>query len=129
MSIYSWSQASIATMDHLPQHKMGAVAHQHPIIAAGPGLRKITAKIQITILKKIMDQMPDARYFEVEFKDGMVVLRPLKTYSTSLEAIRSKIQELGLKPDCVKEAINWSTTAESRSFLQPTSSPTWSHSS
>jgi hypothetical protein len=77
-----------------------------------------------------MDQMPDARYFEVEFKDGMVVFRPLKTYSTSLEAIRSKIQELGLKPDCVKEAINWRRpTAESRSFLQPTSSPTWSHSS
>jgi len=51
--------------------------------------------------------MPDARYFEVEFKDGIVVLGPLKTYATSLEAIRSKIQELGLKPDCVKEAINW----------------------
>jgi hypothetical protein len=70
-------------------------------------LAKITAKNQITIPKKIMDQIPDARYFEVEFKDGIVVLRPLKTYSSSLEAIRSKIQELGLNPDCVKEAIKW----------------------
>jgi bifunctional DNA-binding transcriptional regulator/antitoxin component of YhaV-PrlF toxin-antitoxin module len=68
-------------------------------------LAKITSKNQITIPKKIMDQIPDARYFEVEFKDGIVVLRPLKTYSTSLEAIRSKIQGLGLNPDCVKEAI------------------------
>lgn len=71
-------------------------------------LAKITAKNQVTIPKKIMDQIPDARYFEVEFKDGTVVLRPLKTYSTSLEAIRSKIQGLGLNPDCVKEAIKWS---------------------
>jgi bifunctional DNA-binding transcriptional regulator/antitoxin component of YhaV-PrlF toxin-antitoxin module len=71
-------------------------------------LAKITAKNQITIPKKIMDQIPDARYFEVEFNNGIVVLRPLKTYSTSLDAIRSKIQKLGLNPDCVKEAINWS---------------------
>lgn len=70
-------------------------------------LAKITSKNQITIPKKIMDRIPDARYFEVEFKDGAVVLKPLKTYSTSLDAIRSKIQELGLNPDCVKEAINW----------------------
>jgi bifunctional DNA-binding transcriptional regulator/antitoxin component of YhaV-PrlF toxin-antitoxin module len=70
-------------------------------------LAKITSKNQITIPKKIMDQIPDARYFEVLFKDGTVVLKPLKTYSTNLEAIRSKIQELGLNPDCVKEAIKW----------------------
>jgi bifunctional DNA-binding transcriptional regulator/antitoxin component of YhaV-PrlF toxin-antitoxin module len=70
-------------------------------------LTKITSKNQITIPKKIMDQIPEARYFEVEFKRGVVVLRPLKTYSTSLEAIRSKIQDLGLGPDCVREAIKW----------------------
>jgi bifunctional DNA-binding transcriptional regulator/antitoxin component of YhaV-PrlF toxin-antitoxin module len=70
-------------------------------------LAKITSKNQITIPKKIMDQIPDARYFEVEFKRGVVVLRPLKTYSTSLEAIRSKIQDHGLGPDCVREAIKW----------------------
>jgi bifunctional DNA-binding transcriptional regulator/antitoxin component of YhaV-PrlF toxin-antitoxin module len=70
-------------------------------------LTKITSKNQITIPKKIMDQIPEARYFEVEFKRGVVVLRPLKIYSTSLEAIRSKIQDLGLGPDCVREAIKW----------------------
>lgn len=51
--------------------------------------------------------MPDARYFEVEFKEGIVVLRPIKPYTTNLKAIRSKIQELGLKPDGVKETFNW----------------------
>jgi bifunctional DNA-binding transcriptional regulator/antitoxin component of YhaV-PrlF toxin-antitoxin module len=70
-------------------------------------LAKITSKNQITIPKKIMDQIPDTSCFEVEFKDGAVILRPLRTYSTSLEKIRSKIKTLDLKPDCVSEAIKW----------------------
>jgi bifunctional DNA-binding transcriptional regulator/antitoxin component of YhaV-PrlF toxin-antitoxin module len=70
-------------------------------------LAKITSKNQITIPKKIMDRIPETRYFEVDFKNGAVILRSLKTYSTDLEAIRSKIQGLGLNPHCVKEAIKW----------------------
>jgi len=57
-------------------------------------LAKITSKNQVTIPKKIMDQIPDTRYFEVELRDGAVVLKPLRTYSTSLEAIRSKVKDL-----------------------------------
>jgi len=70
-------------------------------------LAKLTSKNQITIPKKIMDQIPEVRYFEVELKDGAVILRPLRTYSTSLNAIRSKAKSLGLKPDCIREAIEW----------------------
>jgi bifunctional DNA-binding transcriptional regulator/antitoxin component of YhaV-PrlF toxin-antitoxin module len=70
-------------------------------------LAKITSKNQITIPKKIMDQIPETRYFEVELRDGEVVLRPLRTYSTSLAAIRSKVKNLDLGPDCVREAIEW----------------------
>jgi hypothetical protein len=51
-------------------------------------LTKITSKNQVTIPKKIMDQIPETRYFEVELQDGAVVLKPLRTYSTSLEAIQ-----------------------------------------
>jgi len=46
-------------------------------------LTKITSKNQVTIPKKIMDQIPETRYFEVELQDGAVVLKPLRTYSTS----------------------------------------------
>jgi bifunctional DNA-binding transcriptional regulator/antitoxin component of YhaV-PrlF toxin-antitoxin module len=70
-------------------------------------LAKLTSKNQITIPKKIMDQIPEARYFEVELREGAVILRPLRTYSTSLNAIRSKVKDLGLKPDSVREAIKW----------------------
>jgi len=70
-------------------------------------LAKMTSKNQITIPKKIVDQIPDAKYFEVELKDGLIVLKPLRLYETDLEKIRSKIKSLGLKPDSVREAVKW----------------------
>lgn len=70
-------------------------------------LAKMTSKNQITIPKKIVDQIPDAKYFEVELKDGLIVLKPLRLYETDLEKIRSKIKNLGLKPDSVREAVKW----------------------
>jgi bifunctional DNA-binding transcriptional regulator/antitoxin component of YhaV-PrlF toxin-antitoxin module len=70
-------------------------------------LSKMTSKNQITIPKKIIEQLPDVEYFKVELKDGVVMLRPLKTYDTSLEGIRTKVKKLGLQENTVKEAIEW----------------------
>ena len=70
-------------------------------------LAKMTSKHQITIPKKIIAQLPDVEYFEVELKDGVVMLKPLKTYDTSLERIRTTVKKLGLQENTVKEAIEW----------------------
>jgi bifunctional DNA-binding transcriptional regulator/antitoxin component of YhaV-PrlF toxin-antitoxin module len=70
-------------------------------------LAKMTAKNQITIPKKIIDKLPDIRYFDVELKDGLVLLKPLKVYDTNLDQIRSKMKTLGLDQNSVKEAIQW----------------------
>jgi len=70
-------------------------------------LAKITSKNQITIPKKIIDQIPETQYFDVELKEGVIMLRPLKIYGTDLEQIRSKIKKLGLKENAVAEAIEW----------------------
>ena len=70
-------------------------------------LAKMTSKNQITIPKKIVEQIPETKYFEVELKDGFVVLKPLRLYETDLDKIRSKIKGLGLKPDSVREALKW----------------------
>jgi bifunctional DNA-binding transcriptional regulator/antitoxin component of YhaV-PrlF toxin-antitoxin module len=70
-------------------------------------LAKLTSKNQITIPKRIIEQLQDVEYFEVELKDGIVMLKPLKVYDTSLEKIRSKIKKLGLKENSVSEAIEW----------------------
>ena len=70
-------------------------------------LAKMTSKNQITIPRKIIQQLPDVEYFEVELKDGIVMLKPLKVYDTSLEKIRAKVKKLGLRENTVKEAIRW----------------------
>ena len=43
-------------------------------------LAKLTAKNQITIPKKVVDQLPDVKYFDVQLKDGAVVLKPLSVW-------------------------------------------------
>ena len=70
-------------------------------------LTKLTSKNQITIPKKIMDRLPDVNYFEVDFENGLVLLKPLKLYDTDLEKIRAKVKKLGLKKKTVAEAIIW----------------------
>jgi bifunctional DNA-binding transcriptional regulator/antitoxin component of YhaV-PrlF toxin-antitoxin module len=70
-------------------------------------LAKMTTKNQITIPKKIIDKLPDIKYFDVELKDGLVLLKPLKVYDTNLDQIRSKMKTLGLDQNSVKEAIQW----------------------
>ncbi len=70
-------------------------------------LAKLTTKNQITIPKQIIDQIPETRYFDVKLDGDTVVMKPLTVYDTDLEQVRSKIKKLGLKPDCVAEAIKW----------------------
>ena len=70
-------------------------------------LAKLTTKNQITIPKNVIDQLPDVKYFDVELREGVVMLKPLRVYDTNLGQIRSRIKKLELKPDCVAEAIKW----------------------
>ena len=73
-------------------------------------LAKITSKNQITIPKKIMTQIPEVKYFDLELRDGIIFMKPLKLYDTNLDQIRSKIQTLGLEPNSVNEAIKWASS-------------------
>lgn len=70
-------------------------------------LAKITSKNQITIPKKIIEKMPGIKHFDIEFEDGVVIMKPIKFYDTNLDQIRAKIKKLGLKEDSVAEAIKW----------------------
>jgi bifunctional DNA-binding transcriptional regulator/antitoxin component of YhaV-PrlF toxin-antitoxin module len=70
-------------------------------------LAKLTAKNQITIPKKILSQLPDVEYFDVEINDGLVLLKPVKVIEADLQGIRAKIKKLGLSEDCVAEAVSW----------------------
>ena len=70
-------------------------------------LAKLTVKNQITIPKDVISRLPDVEYFDVSYKDGNVILKPLKVYETDLDGIRSKMKQLGISEKSVGEAIKW----------------------
>lgn len=70
-------------------------------------LAKITSKNQITIPKKIIEKIPDVKHFDIEFENGMILLKPIKVFDTNLDHIRSKIKKLAIKENSVSEAIQW----------------------
>ena len=70
-------------------------------------LAKKTSKNQITIPKKIVDKLPEVTYFDVEWKGGVIVLKPVRVYPSDLEQIRAKVKKLGISESTVEEAIKW----------------------
>ena len=52
---------------------------------------KMTSKNQITIPKKLMMELPEVQYFDIDLKDGILLLRPVQIYDTDLDQIRFKI--------------------------------------
>lgn len=76
-------------------------------------LAKITSKNQITIPKKIIEKIPGIKHFDMEFKDGIIIMKPIKFYDTNLDQIRAKVKKLGLKENSVAEAIKWAKSKKS----------------
>ena len=76
-------------------------------------LAKITSKNQITIPKKIIEKIPNVKYFDIELKDGIIIMKPIKFYDTNLDQIRAKIKKIGLKENSVAEAIKWAKSKKS----------------
>jgi translation initiation factor IF-1 len=76
-------------------------------------LAKKTSKNQITLPKKIVKELPHTDYFDVSFRDGAVVLRPvtMMDQNTRLETIRGKIRKLGLKREDIDNAIEWARSS------------------
>jgi len=70
-------------------------------------LAKLSSKNQITIPKKILSKLPDVKYFDVSYKDGVIVLTPVRVEPVKLDAIREKMKKLGLSENSVAEAIEW----------------------
>ncbi len=54
-------------------------------------LAKLTSKNQITIPKGIMAKLPDVQYFDVDYVDGKILLKPLEVHGTDLGEVRAKI--------------------------------------
>ena len=72
-------------------------------------LAKRTSKNQITIPKEIVAQAGEVEYYDVFYRDGEIVLKPVevRTRGEHLDRIRKKIDALGLKEDHIKSAVKW----------------------
>lgn len=72
-------------------------------------LAKKTSKNQVTLPKKILQDIPDTDYFDVSLQEGIVMLRPVTVgeHGNRLVAVRKKIRDLGIEPSDIERAIQW----------------------
>jgi len=68
-------------------------------------LAKRTTKNQLTLPKAVIAATGEADYYDVSTDNGRIILTPLRIQRA--DALRSKLAELGIKQDDVKNAIEW----------------------
>jgi bifunctional DNA-binding transcriptional regulator/antitoxin component of YhaV-PrlF toxin-antitoxin module len=68
-------------------------------------LAKMTSKNQITLPKKIADQFPGVRYFEIAKEGDRIVLHPVRPGLAS--EVRERLESLGVSEQDVADAVNW----------------------
>jgi hypothetical protein len=68
-------------------------------------LAKITSKNQLTLPKAVVSAVGAAEYFDVEVRQGQIVLTPVRIQRG--DAVRAKLAELGLGDADVAQAVQW----------------------
>ena len=68
-------------------------------------LAKLTTKNQLTLPKSITAAIGAAEYFEVEARDGQIILTPVRIQRG--DALRAKLAELDLGEADVVAAVAW----------------------
>ncbi|HNH36587.1 MAG TPA: AbrB/MazE/SpoVT family DNA-binding domain-containing protein [Rhodocyclaceae bacterium] len=68
-------------------------------------LAKMTSKNQLTLPKSVTSAVEAAEYFEVEARNGQIVLTPVRIQRG--DAVRAKLAELGLTERDVADAVQW----------------------
>lgn len=68
-------------------------------------LAKITAKNQLTLPKAITNAIGPVEYFDVETREGVIVLTPVRIQRA--DAVRAKLAALDLKGGDVADAVTW----------------------
>jgi bifunctional DNA-binding transcriptional regulator/antitoxin component of YhaV-PrlF toxin-antitoxin module len=76
-------------------------------------LAKITSKNQLTLPKRITEEIGAAEYFDVEARNGQIVLTPVRIQRA--DAVRLKLSHLGLTERDVEEAVAWARRTPKRS--------------
>jgi hypothetical protein len=68
-------------------------------------LAKITAKNQLTLPKAVTNAVGPAEYFDVEARNGQIILTPVRIQRA--DAVRAKLAELDLQEKDIAAAVAW----------------------
>jgi hypothetical protein len=68
-------------------------------------LAKMTAKNQLTLPKSVTNALGEVEYFDVQTKDGQVILTPVRIQRA--DAVRAKLAELDLNEQDIAAAVDW----------------------
>jgi len=71
-------------------------------------LAKLTSKNQLTLPKALVLQVGAAEYFDVEARNGQLVLTPVRIQRG--DGVRAKLAELNLTEDDIADAVAWART-------------------
>jgi len=75
-------------------------------------LAKLTSKNQLTLPKSLISAVGATDYFEVQVKDGQIILTPVRVERA--DAVRSKLEELGLIEQDIADAAKWARQSKPR---------------
>ena len=73
-------------------------------------LAKLTSKNQLTLPKSLVASLGKAEYYEVEVENGRIMLTPVRIQQA--DAVRAKLEALGINAQDVSDAIEWARTNE-----------------
>ena len=68
-------------------------------------LAKLTAKNQLTLPKAAIEAVGATEYIEVETRDGVIVLTPVRIQRA--DAVRAKLAQLALSEADIDAAVEW----------------------
>ena len=72
-------------------------------------LAKMTSKNQLTLPKAIIAALGPVEYFDVQAKEGVIVLTPVRIQRA--DAVRAKLAELDLQEQDIENAVAWARRA------------------
>ncbi|MBL8515931.1 MAG: AbrB/MazE/SpoVT family DNA-binding domain-containing protein [Betaproteobacteria bacterium] len=68
-------------------------------------LAKMTTKNQLTLPKSVTNEVGPTEYFDVQTKDGQIILTPVRIQRA--DAVRAKLAELNLNESDIADAVRW----------------------
>ena len=72
-------------------------------------LAKLTSKNQLTLPKSATQAVGAAEYFDVQTRDGQIILTPVRIQRG--DAVRAKLAELNLSEADIQGAVTWARAA------------------